>query len=125
MQRFFCLFLLVSTIVLSSCSYAIEQVHAQSQNNYFLEIQGIAWDHTTLSVLLTPPLNASWWNAGFLNATLRAIGQWNDAINYFASNYTQYAFLTALKLQSTVAYQSEAGFDIYLNWTQSPLANTL
>jgi len=124
MRRFFCLLLLLSTLLLSSGSYAIGHVQAQSQNNYALEIQGTTWNRNTLNVLLIPPVNDSWWNAGFLNATLRAIGQWNDAITYFASNYTQYSYLSALRLQATVADQAETGFDIYINWTQSPLANT-
>ena len=89
-----------------------------------LEIQGLAWDTTTLNILVMPPGNVSWWNSSFLDSAFRAIGQWNEAISDFASNYSQYGYLSNLKLQYTVSNQVIPGFDIYLNWTESPLANT-
>ncbi|MFI4919931.1 MAG: matrixin family metalloprotease [Legionellales bacterium] len=57
----------------------------------------------------------------YINSTLRAIGQWNEAIQEFVSNNSQYSYLASLKLEPTVSNESEAGFNIYLNWTQSTL----
>jgi len=124
MRKFLLLFLLLTTVFLSSSSFALNRVQAQTQNVDELQIEGLAWDRSTLNILLVTPNNASWWNPMYINSTLRAIGQWNDAIQEFASNNTQYAYLTSLKLEPTVSNKSEPGFNIYLNWTQSTIANS-
>ncbi len=111
-------------MLLSAGTVVINQAQAQNQSNDFLEIQGIAWDQTTINILVITPNNESWWSPIYTNSALRAIGQWNEAIHYFASNYSDYAYLSNLKLQSTVSNASITGFDIYLNWTDSPLKSS-
>ena len=101
------------------------QAQSPNQNVYALEIQGLAWNKSTLKILLTTPNNESWWNPIYVNSTLRAIGQWNDAISYFAAHNADYAYLSNLKLEPTVLNYTESGFDIYLNWTQSNLAGSV
>jgi len=123
MRRFFLLFLL-SILFFSAGTAVLNQAQAQNQNNYYLEIQGNAWNRTTLNILIITPNNMSWWNPIYINSTLRAIGQWNEAINSFAANYTNFAYLSNLKLQPTVSNETATGYDIYLNWTESPIANT-
>ncbi len=120
-MRILLLFLLCSTLFLSASSFAISQAQSPNQTVYALNIPGIAWDKSTLTILLTPPNNESWWNPIFVNSTLRAIGQWNDAIQYFSANYAGYSYLSNLKLEPTVSDFKEPGFDIYINWTQSNL----
>lgn len=124
MRKFSLLFLLFSSLFLTAGISAISQVQGQNQNNYSLQIQGIAWNRATLNVLIVTPNNVSWWNPIYVNSTLRAIGQWNDAISYFASNYSNFAYLSGLKLESAVLNETEAGFDIYVNWTESTLSGT-
>jgi predicted Zn-dependent protease len=124
MRRYFLLFLLFSSLFLTAGISAISQVQGQNQNNYSLQIQGLTWNRTTLNILLVTPNNVSWWNPIYVNSTLRAIGQWNDAIRYFASNYSDFAYLSSLKFEPTVSNETKPGFDIYLNWTESTLANT-
>ena len=111
-------------MLLSACTVVINQAQAQNQSNDFLEIQGIAWDQTTINILVITPNNESWWSPIYTNSAVRAIGQWNEALHYFASNYSDYTYLSNLKLQSTVSNASIAGFDIYLNWTDSPLKSS-
>ena len=123
MHRLFVLLLLLTMLLITPFSGAIVQGQTQSQNTNFLEIQGITWNHATLSVLLVTPQNQSWWNPLFLNSTIRAIGQWNDAITYFSSNFSLYSYLSSVKLNWVVSNKTEDGFDIYLSWTQSPIAN--
>jgi len=123
-RKFFLLFLLFSSLFLTAGISAISQVEGQNQNNYSLQIQGIAWNRATLNVLIVTPNNVTWWNPIYVNSTLRAIGQWNDAISYFASNYSNFAYLSGLKLESAVLNETEAGFDIYVNWTESTLSGT-
>jgi hypothetical protein len=108
--------LLISSLVcaLSECS------PTQAQEQYSLSLQRMTWDHSTISVLIVPPDNASWWAPSYLNATLRAISQWNHAILDFASNYTDYAYLSKLRMTPTVAYKLDSGFDVYISWSEKP-----
>ena len=124
MRTFFLLFLLCSSLFLTAGTFATSQVLGQNQTVYSLQIQGIAWDRTVLKILLVPPINKSWWNPMYINSTLRAIGQWNDAIQSFSTTYTNYAYLSFLKLEPTVSNHTQPGYDIDLNWTPGTLQNT-
>jgi predicted Zn-dependent protease len=93
---------------------------AQAQVNHSLELQQITWNHSTISVLIIPQENESWWNPSHLNATLRAICEWNQAIQDFTSNYTDYAYLSKLRMTPTVAYTMDSGFDVYVFWSETP-----
>ena len=88
-----------------------------------LALQGFVWNHTTLKALVVAAYNESWWNPDDLNTAIRAIGQWNDAIAAFASNYSDFSYLSSLSIQPTVSNETQPGFDIYINWTQSPFSN--
>ncbi len=115
------MFLLFSTMFLTAGSFAISQAQSPSQNVFAVEIQGLAWDKSTLKILLTTPNNESWWNPIYINSSLRAVGQWNEAISYFAAHNADYAYLSDFRLDPTVLNYTQSGFDIYLNWTQSNL----
>ena len=99
------------------------RVMGQSQDTYSVQLQGWVWDHTALQVLVINSTNESWWDPNYLNATVRAIGQWNDAFSAFAENYSDFSYLSSLKIEGTVASENMSGFDIYVNWTQFPLSN--
>jgi hypothetical protein len=122
--QIFLIVLLLSSVFLAEGIFAISQVQGQNQNSYSLQIQGIAWDRTSLNILIVTPINVSWWNPVYVNSAIRAIGQWNDAISYFASNYSNFEYLSEMKLESTVLNTTEAGFDIYVSWTESTLGGT-
>jgi predicted Zn-dependent protease len=111
--------ILLSTLLASNC-----RVLGQNQDTYSVQLQGWVWNHTSLQTLIVVSSNESWWDPNYLNATLRAIGQWNDATSAFAMNYSDFAYLSNLKIQATVANEKMSGFDIYVNWTQFPLSNT-
>ena len=123
MRRFFLLFLLISSLFLSSGMATDSQAESQKQDQYALQLQGFAWHLTSLSALVVTPSNASWWNPVYLDSTLRAIGQWNDAIANFALNYPDYDYLSSLKIEPTVSNVTQPHFDIYINWTDSSLSN--
>ncbi len=124
-MRLFLLFLLISTLFLTSSSFAVNQVQVQNQTVNSLEIQGLAWNRSILNILLVTPNNESWWNPMYVNSTLRAIGQWNDALGFFASNYTKYSYLSNIKFEPIVSNETKPGFNIYLNWTQSRLEKSV
>ena len=89
---------------------------AQAQAQYSLGIGGVTWNHSTLSVLIIPQYSASWWAPCYLNATLRSIGEWNNAILTFASNYSDFAYLSGFRLVSTISQEMNAGYDVYISW---------
>jgi len=123
-MRRFLLFLWISSLFLAACFVGSSGVQGQSPDKYSLQLQGFVWNHSTLNALVVTADNESWWNPAYLNITLRAIGQWNDAIAAFASNQSDFSYLSSLRMQSTVSNESRRGFDIYVNWTESPLSNT-
>ena len=122
-MRSFLAFLLITGIVFAGCFAGISEVHGQSQNKYSLALQGFVWDHSTLNALLVTAVNQTWWNPNYLGTSLRAIGQWNDAIAAFSSNYSDFSYLSNLMIQTTISNISEPGFDIYITWADSPLSN--
>ena len=96
----------------------------QGQEVYSLQLQGFTWNHSTLSALIVTADNESWWNPLYTNATLRAFGQWNEAIADFAANQPEFAYLSDVRIQTSVSNGVRFGFDLYVNWTESPLSDT-
>src|SRR3990170_1823717 len=97
------------------------QVQAQAQ--YSLDLQGITWNHSTISVLVVPQDDASWWQPSYLNATLRSIAEWNNAVQTFALNYSNFAYLSRLRMVPTVSRALDYSFDVYVFWTRALSAN--
>jgi hypothetical protein len=93
------------------------QVQAQAQ--YSLGLMRLTWNHSTISVLVVPQEGASWWNPSYLNATLRSIAEWNNAIQVFAINYSNFAYLSRLRMVPTVSHTMNYGSDVYVSWTQT------
>jgi hypothetical protein len=123
-MRRFLLFLLISSLVLAACFVSNSGVQGQISDKYSLKLQGFVWNHSTINALVVTPYSESWWNPSYLNIALRAIGQWNDAIAAFASNYSDFLYLSSLRIQPTVSNISQPGFDIYVNWAEFPLNNS-
>lgn len=93
------------------------QVQAQAQ--YSLDLMRLTWNHSTISVLVVPQDSASWWNPSYLNATLRSIAEWNNAIQVFALNYSNFAYLSSLRMVPTVSHTMDYSFDVYVSWTRT------
>ena len=60
----------------------------------------------------------------YLNTALRAIGQWNEAIAAFASNYSDFSYLSNLRIQPTVSNISNRVLTSILIGHESPFSNT-
>ncbi len=123
-MRGFLLFLWIASLVLASSLVSVSSVQGQDQDKYSLQLQGFVWSHTTLNALVVKSDNDSWWEPTFLNTSLLAIGQWNEAIAGFASNYSDFSDLSSLKIQPTTSSTWQPGYDIYINWNESPFSNT-
>jgi hypothetical protein len=90
----------------------------EAQNEYVLELPGYTWDHSVITVQVVPMSDESWWDSSYLNATLHAINQWNEAISYFASNYSDFTYLSRLRLAPQVSNSMSFGFDVYISWIE-------
>lgn len=97
---------------------------ATAQDVYAVDLQGFAWNHSTLHALIVTSQNESWWQDSFVDDAQRALGQWNDAFAAFGANYSSYSYLSNIAIQSTVSNTSAPGYDLYINWTKSSLSNS-
>lgn len=123
MNKMFAIFLVLLLVVVFY-PLSAQQAWGQTTDHYSLDIQGSSWHQTTLSALVDPADGESWWDPIYLNSTLRAIGQWNDAILDFASNYSDYSYLSIVQIQPVIMNETLPNFDIYINWAEYPLSNT-
>jgi hypothetical protein len=105
------LLILSLTLVTSFCGLT------QAQAQYFLDLEGVTWNHSIISVLVVPQDSASWWKISYLNATLQSISEWNNAIHAFALNYSNFAYLSGLRMVPTVSHALNYSFDVYISWT--------
>jgi Predicted Zn-dependent proteases len=121
MRVFYTILLLT---LLSAGSFFANLSFARAQDVYSVDIQGFAWNHSSLSALLVTSQNESWWQDSFVGDAQRAIGQWNDALAAFGANYTGYSYLSSVIVRSTVSNVSMPGYDLYINWTKSSLSNS-
>ncbi|MEM2905087.1 MAG: matrixin family metalloprotease [Candidatus Bathyarchaeia archaeon] len=92
--------------------------YVASQTQYTILLGGLTWDHTILQTLVVPQPSQSWWRPAYLNATLRAINQWNHAILDFSSLSASFAYLSRVRFSWTVSDSMEAGYDVYITWTE-------
>jgi len=104
-------------LVLGLSSTTIVLAETQ-QTEYVLELQGPTWDHSTINLIVTPRYNETWWNPAYLNATLHAISEWNEAISGFASNHSDFAYLSGARITPMVSNLTNPDFDVQVSWIQ-------
>ncbi len=88
----------------------------EHRTEYSIDFRGYTWNHSTISVSILPQENETWWEPSYLNATLHAIAQWNDAIQEFTSNHANFSYLSNLHLVPTISSEEVSDFDIYVQW---------
>lgn len=110
--------------ILFAAAFFGNQSFVSGQDVYSVDIQGFAWNHSSLSALLITSENESWWQGRLVDDAERAIGQWNDAFAAFGANNSAYSYLSDVTIQYTVSNVSLPGYDIYINWTESSLSNS-
>jgi hypothetical protein len=101
MHKFLSL-LLVASLFLTAFFVCGSGVYAQSSDVYSLQIQGFVWNHADLRALVITADNESWWSSTYLDTAVRAIGQWNDAIAAFAANYSEFSYLSSVRIQTSI-----------------------
>ena len=88
-----------------------------AQTAHSIGIGDVTWDHSTIRVLLVPPENETWWNETSVDLVLRAIDTWNDAMVTFASKHQDFAYVSNIKLESTLS-SAEQDVDVYISWKE-------
>jgi len=110
---------ILAVLLILSLTFVVSDFsEGEAQAQYSLNLLGITWDHSTISVLIIPQESELWWEPSYLNATLRAIGEWNNAILDFASNYSIFTYLSRLRIAPTVTHALDSGFDVYITWIE-------
>jgi len=108
--------IIILLLILSLTSTTVILTEAQTQSEYGLALQGPTWDHSTIRLLLNPQFGEAWWDSMYVNSTLRAISQWNDALSAFASNHSDFAYLSQVSMVPTVSNSTLSGFDVQISW---------
>ena len=106
------------SLVLALSLSTLAIVDAQTGQEYVLALGGRTWDHSDIKVLVIPSSEESWWTPSYLNASLHAIDQWNEAISFFASNHSDFAYLSRFSMAPQVSNSTSMGFDAYISWTE-------
>lgn len=110
---------ILSVLLILSLTFVVRDFsEAEAQAQYSLGLQGTTWDHSTISVCIVPRESESWWKPSYLNASLRAIAEWGNAIQEFASNYSNFAYLSSIKMVPTITQALDSGYDIYITWIE-------
>ena len=109
------LLVLVFLAVFSSPFVAAE---AQVNADYLVPLEGPTWDHSVITVLVVPLHNETWWNPEYLNSTLRAIDVWNAAFADFATNYSDFSYVSGLKLEPLISNSTLVNCDAIVSWIE-------
>jgi hypothetical protein len=107
--------LLALVFIILVLTIHLQVVEAQT---YTIELQGLTWDHITLRILIMPQTKQTWWSGYYLNATLRAVGSWNYALQNFSGYGSEFTILSRIQLVPTIGDKVTGSFDIYLTWRE-------
>jgi len=113
--------LLVLNLAFAICGIG----EAAAQTEYSIDVSESTWNHATLKILLIPQVNESWWDPMFINLTLQAVDMWNNALTTFAFSYKDFDYISNIRLSPTEYTGTTQNFDVYISWTENPIANSL
>ena len=92
----------------------VRQTEAQADPS--IGITGYTWDHPIITISVFPQENESWWEPAYLYAALHGVAQWNDAIQDFAANNTDFSYLSEIRFVAVITHEVDDDFDIYVRW---------
>jgi hypothetical protein len=115
MRKFLSFLLFASLFFAAFLACGNNGVWAESHDEYYLQLQGLVWNHVTLRALIITADNESWWNNAYLDSAVRAVGQWNEAIAAFSANYSEFSYMSDVRIQTSISNVSISGFDIYVD----------
>ncbi len=110
--------ILIFLLVLSISFSDITLLEAANGTVYEMGLEGVTWDHPNITVLILTTENESWWNHLYINSTLDAINEWNQAFSEFIIKYSDYNYLSQLIMNPQVSNVSQDNFDVYISWIE-------
>ena len=96
---------------------------AEAQAECSIDIAEVTWDHTNIRILLVPQEDESWWDPEVVELTLQAVDAWNKAFATFASEYTDFQYVSNIRLDTTISTNATGDFDIYITWAETLSGN--
>jgi len=105
-------------VVFLTIILAIEVPISEAQTQPSINLQGLTWKHSNITVLVILESDEPWWKQSYLNSTLRAINMWNNAILNFSSYGSQFSYLSQIRMAYSISQTLETGFDIYITWQE-------
>jgi hypothetical protein len=90
------------------------QVLAQQSIIPAIDIGQSKWNKSTLSLLILLNETESWWQSYFPDMVAYACAQWNDAFDYFATQYPDYGYLSNLQITAAASNVTLPGYDIFV-----------
>jgi predicted Zn-dependent protease len=95
-------------------------VHAQeTQDVPSIELTSFRWNKTTLEALVVTQENQTWWKPYFVDLSRRAVDQWNQALDFFAEEYPDYAYVSSINIVLSVSNTTLPDYDIYIEFAET------
>ncbi|NWG10020.1 MAG: matrixin family metalloprotease [Nitrososphaerales archaeon] len=105
-------------IILIALLLTIQVPISEAQTQHSIDLQGLTWNHSALTVLVIPQDDEIWWDDSYLNSTLRAINMWNNAILNFSSYSPEFSYLSQIRMTYSIGQILENGYDVYITWQE-------
>ena len=84
-----------------------------------IELTTFRWDKTTLQALIVTQENQTWWKPYFVDISQRAVDQWNQAFEFFAEKYPDYAYVSSINIILRLSNTTLPDYDIYIAFAET------
>jgi hypothetical protein len=84
-----------------------------------IELTTFRWNKTTLQALIVTQENQMWWKPYFVDITQRAVDQWNQAFEFFAEKYPDYAYVSSINIILRLSNTTLPDYDIYIAFAET------
>ena len=109
----------ILVLLILSLTLVVAGGQTEAQADYTIEVSDYTWNHARITVSVFPQENESWWDPSYLCAALHGIAQWNDAVQGFASNYTEFSYISEILFVPSITHEMVEGLDVYMSWAAS------
>ncbi|HSQ48085.1 MAG TPA: matrixin family metalloprotease [Candidatus Deferrimicrobiaceae bacterium] len=84
-----------------------------------IELTTFRWNKTTLQALIVTQENQTWWKPYFVDISQRAVDQWNQASEFFAEKYPDYAYVSSINIILRLSNTTLPDYDIYIAFAET------
>jgi len=90
-----------------------------------IELTSFRWNKTTLEALVVTQENQTWWKPYFVDLSQRAVDQWNQALDFFAQQYPDYAYASSINIVLSASNTSLPDYDVYIVFAETIAVESL